>query len=270
MSAADRTQSPGRIFITGSSDGIGREAARQLASRGYSVTLHARDAHRAAEALEAVPDAASVLVGDLGSLRETRALADEANQAGRFDAVIHNAGVGFREPRRVTADGVEHVFQINVLAPYLLTALLHRPDRLVYVSSGLHRQGSPDLSDVNWERRRWDGMQAYSDSKLFDVVLAKAVARRWPDVRSNSMEPGWVRTKMGGSGAPRGVAEGADTQVWLTTSSEAAGLGGRHFEHRQERPTHPAADDPAVQAELLEVCRQYSGVPLEADVPADR
>lgn len=270
MSAPGRSQSRGSIFITGSSDGIGLEAARQLVAGGYSVTLHARNARRANEALTAVPGATSVRVGDLASLRETRRLAEEANAATRFDAVIHNAGVGFREARRITEDGVEHVFQVNVLAPYLLTAMMRRPDRLVYVSSGLHRRGSPDLSDVNGGRRRWDGMQAYSDSKLFDVVLAKAVARRWPDVCSNSMEPGWVRTKMGGSGAPREVAEGADTQVWLATSPEAAGLSGRHFEHRQERRPHPAADDSALQRQLLEVCRQYSGVPLEAEVPADR
>jgi NAD(P)-dependent dehydrogenase (short-subunit alcohol dehydrogenase family) len=270
MSPAERSQSEGRIFVTGSSDGIGREAARQLVADGYSVTLHARDARRAQEALEGVPGARSVLVGDLASLHSTRALAEEANAQGRFDAVIHNAGVGFRERRRITEDAVEHLFQINVLAPYVLTALMHRPDRLVYVSSGLHRQGSPDLSDVNWERRRWDGMQAYSHSKLFDVVLARAVARRWPDVCSNSMEPGWVRTKMGGSGAPRGVAEGADTQVWLATSSEAAGLSGGHFEHRRERRPHPAADDHALQDQLLELCRQFSGAPLEAEAPADR
>jgi NAD(P)-dependent dehydrogenase (short-subunit alcohol dehydrogenase family) len=270
MSATDRSPSESRIFITGSSDGIGREAARQLVGGGYSVTLHARDAQRAKQALEAVPGAASVLVGDLASLQATRAMAEEADRQGRFHAVIHNAGVGFRDQRRITADGVEHIFQINVLAPYVLTALMHRPDRLVYVSSGLHRQGSPDLSDVNWERRPWDGMQAYSDSKLFDVALAKALARRWPAVHSNSMGPGWVRTKMGGSGAPRGVAEGADTQVWLATSPDAAGLTGRHFEHRREQRAHPAADEPGPQDELLELCRQYSGVALEAELSAGR
>jgi NAD(P)-dependent dehydrogenase (short-subunit alcohol dehydrogenase family) len=259
----------GRVFITGSSDGIGREAARQLVGLGYSVTLHARDRRRAAEARDAVPGAESVLTGDLGSLAQTRSLADEANHSGRFDAVIHNAGVGFREPRRITEDGLEHVFQINVLAAYLLTVLLGRPDRLVYVSSGLHRHGSPDLSDLTWERRRWDGMQAYSDSKLFDVVLGNAVARLWPDVRSNTMEPGWVRTKMGGSGAPGDVAAGADTQVWLATGAAGA-LSGRYLEHRRERPPHPGASEPAVQQQLLDVCAQASGVPLRAQVTTER
>ena len=117
--------------------------------------------------------------------------------------MIHNAGVGFREPRIETGDGLEHVFVINVLAPYLLTALIAPPARLVYLSSGMHRGGDPDLSDLQWARRRWNGAQAYSDSKLFDTVLAFAVARRWPGVLSNAVEPGWVATKMGGPGAPR-------------------------------------------------------------------
>jgi NAD(P)-dependent dehydrogenase (short-subunit alcohol dehydrogenase family) len=101
-----------------------------------------------------------------------------------------------------TADGLEHVFAVNVLAPYLLTALITRPARLVYLSSGMHRGGRGELDDPQWAARRWNGAQAYSDSKLFDVLLAFGVARRWPGVLSNSLEPGWVATKMGGSGGP--------------------------------------------------------------------
>ena len=150
-----------------------------------------------------VPGAAAALPGDLSSISSTRALADLINAAGVFDAIIHNAGIGYREPtRRETEDGLEHVFQTNVLAPYLLTALVNRPPRLIYLSSGLHRSGDPDLADLQWEHRRWDGYQAYSDSKLFDAVLAAAVARRWPDVISSSVDPGWVRTKMGERGLP--------------------------------------------------------------------
>jgi len=132
-----------------------------------------------------------------------RAVAEQANARGNLDAVIHNVAVGYREPRRrAPTDGLEHVFATNVLAPYVLTALVNRPKRLVYLSSGMHRSGSPHLRDPQWERRAWSGAQAYADSKFLDVVLAFAVARRWPGTSSNALEPGWVPTKMGGPEAP--------------------------------------------------------------------
>ena len=192
------------ILVTGSSDGLGLMAARLLLDDGHRVTLHARSEERAADARAALPDAKEVVIGDLSSIAGTRQAADQANALGPYDAVIHNAGVGYRERRRMeTVDGLSHVFAINVLAPYLLTALIPAPDRLVYLSSGMHRGGDADLSDLQWARRPWNGSQAYSDSKLFDVVLAFGVARRWPGVLSNAVEPGWVATKMGGPGSPR-------------------------------------------------------------------
>src|ERR1700735_1921610 len=181
-----------RILVTGSSDGLGLMAAQLLAEGGHAVTLHARNDSRAGDALRALPTAEHVVVGDLASIAEMRLVAEQANALGRYDAVIHNAGVGYREPRRIeTVDGLAHVFAINVLAPYVLTALMERPQRLVYLSSGMHRGGDPDLVDLQWATRRWNGSQAYADSKLYDVVLAFAIARRWPAVRSNALEPGW-------------------------------------------------------------------------------
>ena len=172
-----------RIFITGSADGLGLMAGEILARQGHAVTLHARDDRRADDARRALPSAEAVVTGDLTTIAGMRQVAAAANATGRFDAVIHNAGIGYREPRRVeTDDGLEHVFAVNVLAPYLLTALIDPPARLVYLSSGMHRGGAADLADPQWTRRPWNGAQAYSDSKLFDVVLAFAVARRWPDV----------------------------------------------------------------------------------------
>jgi NAD(P)-dependent dehydrogenase (short-subunit alcohol dehydrogenase family) len=176
-----------RILITGSSDGLGLMAAELLAHAGHAVTLHARNDQRANDARLALPAAEHVVVGDLTNIEGTRRIADQANALGFYDAVIHNAGIGYREPRRIeTADGLSHVFAVNVLAPYLLTALITPPSRLVYLSSGMHRGGSPDLDDLQWARRRWNGAQAYADSKLFDVVLAFALARRWPGVLSNA------------------------------------------------------------------------------------
>ena len=250
-----------KVLVTGSADGLGQIAARQLVAEGHEVYLHARDRRRAQAALSATPGAADALVGDLASVGQTRAVAEAANATGRFDAVIHNAGVGYRGPRIETGDGLEHVFAINVLAPYVLTALMTQPDRLVYLTSGMHHGGDPDLSDLQWRRRRWNGGQAYSDSKLFDVVLAFAVARRWPGVLSNAVEPGWVATKMGGPGAPDDLQLGADTQVWLATSGDRdATVSGRCFYHRRARAAAPAASDPEVQDRLVEACEELSGV----------
>jgi NAD(P)-dependent dehydrogenase (short-subunit alcohol dehydrogenase family) len=252
-----------KVLITGSADGLGRMAAQQLVDAGHDVVLHARDRQRADDALRATPGASGVLVGDLSSIAETRSVADQANAEGRFDAVIHNAAVGFRERRIETVDGLEHVFAINVLAPYLLTALIAAPARLVYLSSGMHHGGDPDLSDLRWRRRQWSGAQAYSDSKLFDLTLALAVARRWPGVRSNAVDPGWVATKMGGRGAPDDLDLGADTQAWLATSDDpAAAVTGGYFYHRQERAFDSAAADIALQDGLLEVCAELTGVTL--------
>jgi NAD(P)-dependent dehydrogenase (short-subunit alcohol dehydrogenase family) len=252
-----------KVLITGSADGLGLMAAQQLVAAGHEVVVHGRDRRRADDALRAAPGAAGALEGDLSSIAETRSVADQANAAGPFDAVIHNAAVGFRERRIETVDGLEHVFAINVLAPYLLTALIAAPARLVYLSSGMHHGGDPDLSDLEWKRRQWSGAQAYSDSKLFDLALALAVARRWPSVRSNAVEPGWVATKMGGRGAPDDLDLGADTQAWLATSDDpAATVTGGYFYHRRPRRFDPAAADVALQDGLLGVCAELTEVTL--------
>lgn len=256
------------ILITGSSDGLGLMAAQLLIEGGHAVTLHARNNARAADARHALPTAAHVVVGDLSSIAEVQLLAEQANALGRYDAVIHNAGVGYREPRVETVDGLEHVFAINVVAPYLLTALMTAPRRLVYLSSGMHRGGVADLGDPQWIRRSWNGSQAYSDSKLFDVVLAFAVARRWPDVLSNAVEPGWVATKMGGPGAPDDLTLAPVTQAWLATSHDpAAMVSGQYFYHQQRREVHPAANSRDLQEGLLERCAALTGTALPTHQP---
>jgi NAD(P)-dependent dehydrogenase (short-subunit alcohol dehydrogenase family) len=253
-----------RVLITGSSDGLGLMAAELLAHVGHAVTLHARTDQRAADARRTLSAAENVVVGDLASIEGTRQVADQANALGRYDAVIHNAGVGYREPRRIeTVDGLSHVFAINVLAPYLLTALITRPSRLVYLSSGMHRGGNPDLHDLQWAGRRWNGSQAYADSKLFDVVLAFAVARHWPDVASNALEPGWVPTKMGGPGAPDDLSLAAVAQAWLAVSYDrAAMVTGSYFYHQGPRDVHPAAHSAEVQDDLLDLCADLTGTVL--------
>lgn len=255
-----------RIFVTGSADGLGLAAGRRLIDAGHEVVLHARSTARADDIRAAEPRAGTILVGDLAVLAEVRALAGQADLTGRFDAVIHNAGIGYTAQRRVeTPDGLERHFAVNVLAPYLLTALMARPDRLVYLSSGMHEGGRADLDDPQWTSRRWSGSGAYSDSKLWDVVLARAVARRWPDVRSNCVDPGWVATRMGGAGAPGGLDEGTATQVWLATSDDPqATVTGQYFYHRQARPPLGATGRVALQDELLDYCAELSGMPFPA------
>ena len=253
-----------RVFITGSSDGLGRLAAHILVEQEHAVVLHARDEARSREALVAVPGAAGVLTGDLASLAEVRALAEQANASGPFDAVIHNAAVGFREKRRIeTTDGLAHVFAVNTLAPYLLTALMHPPGRLIYVSSELHRKGDASLDDLNWQCRPWHGLQAYRDSKLHDVLLACAVARRWPGVVSHALEPGWMPTRMGGAHATGDLDAGSRTQAWLAVSNEPEVLRSGGYWHHL-RPARPsgATRDEARQEQLLLECTRLSGVAL--------
>ena len=253
-----------RVLITGSADGLGFLAAQLLVRDGHDIVLHARNDARADDARSNLPQAEGVLVGDLSSIAGMRAVAEQAEATGRFDAVIHNAGVGYRERRRIeTADGLAHVFAINVLAPYLLTALMTRPDRLIYLSSGMASGGAADLSDAQWTARNWQGAQAYSDSKLFDILIAFGVAQRWPQVRSNAVSPGWVATKMGGPGASDDLSLGPVTQAWLAVSEdESAAVTGQLFYHQRPIAVPPAARSTAHQDALLDYCAELTGVRL--------
>src|SRR5262249_36841148 len=165
---------------------------------------------------------ASVVIGDLSSAVETRSVAEQVNAIGRMDAVIHNAGAYSTSGRAPTPEAHSTILAVNTLAPYLLTTLIERPRRLVYLSSGMHRSGSTSLRDIDWLERRWNASQAYSDSKLYVTALAFAVARCWPDVLSNAVDPGWVATKMGGPGAPDDFEKGYLTQTWLAVCDDPA------------------------------------------------
>lgn len=249
-----------RVLITGSSDGLGLSAARLLLDRGHSVVLHARNENRAADTRAALPAGSGIVVGDLETLGGMRRVADQANALGRFDAVIHNAGVGSRSTRQVTEDGLEQLFAVNTLAPYVLTELIERPSRLVYLSSNLHRGGRGDLADPQWERREWSGSQAYADSKLLVVALAFAFARRWPDVPSNAVDPGWVATRMGGPSGSQDFVLGSATQVWLAVSDDpAAKVTGAYFRHQAQAAPHEAATGTKLQEDLLAYCAELSG-----------
>jgi NAD(P)-dependent dehydrogenase (short-subunit alcohol dehydrogenase family) len=240
-----------KVFITGSTDGLGRMAAKLLIDNGHEVTLHARNAQRATDARANVPGAKNVLVADLSSIEETKDLAAQANRLGRFDAIIHNAGV-YNVPH-------SQIINVNTLAPYILTCLIAKPERLIYLSSGDHLHGSPNLDNLAKGNRI-----SYADSKLHDVMLAFAVARKHPGIYSNSVDPGWVPTKMGGRGAPDDLDQGYETQAWLAVSSDpGAHVTGRHFYHKKEARHRPEASDVALQDKLLSICRQLTGVGFE-------
>lgn len=252
-----------RIFITGSTDGLGRAAARTLLAEGHEVVLHARSRQRASALADLAARSAGVVIGDLSSAIETRGIADQVNKIGRMHAVIHNAGI-YREPTRgSTAEGHAKTLAVNALAPYMLTALIERPDRLIYLSSGMHRGGDASLRDIDWTKRRWDADRAYSESKLYVTTLALAVARRWPTVLSNAVDPGWVPTKMGGLGAPDDLEMGHLTQSWLAVSDDpAAQVTGGYWHHRKQQ--NPAADalDPGFQDRLMAKLHELTGVSL--------
>jgi NAD(P)-dependent dehydrogenase (short-subunit alcohol dehydrogenase family) len=250
-----------RIFITGSADGLGQLAAKELINGGHQVVLHARNDERGKQALDKVPGAERVLTADLSSIEETKALAVKANASGKFDAVIHNAGVYRIAKNAVSAEGLPVLLAVNSLAPYILTCLIQKPKRLIYLSSGMHRQGDPDLDRLATDLQNRNSMVTYSDTKLHDVILSMAVARTWTNVYANAVDPGWVPTKMGGAGAPDNLEKGFQTQVWLAVSNDAdAGVSGGYFHHKKQDHYHPAAKDAAVQKKFLALCEGITGV----------
>ena len=253
-----------RVVVTGSTTGLGLAAAQTLIDDGHEVVLHARNNERARELNELAARSAGIVTGDLSIHADTRSIAQQVNALGDFDAVIHNAGVYADPERNPTPDGLPRVFAVNVVAPYLLTALIKGPSRLIYLSSGMHTDGNPTLDDYDWTRRRWNGVQAYSDSKLYITALSNAIARLWPHVRSNAVDPGWVPTRMGGPSATDDLTLGHQTQVWLATSDDpAANLTGKYWHHRHTQTPAGATGDLAFQNELLDELARITGQTLD-------
>src|SRR3954451_18700379 len=237
-----------RVLITGSADGLGRAAAEDLVDAGHEVIVHARSAERLASVEPIIRRGASAVVGDLSDLDQTRSVADQVNRLGRVDAVIHNAGV-LRGP---------NLLPVNVVAPYLLTVLIERPKRLVYLSSDMPEGGRANVDDLDWSGQR--PTASYSDTKLLLTTFAMAVARLWPDVYGNAVDPGWVPTKMGGSGAPDDLRLGHLSQEWLATSdAPEARTSGGYWYHQRRRTPHRAALDTAFQDELLAALARFTG-----------
>jgi NAD(P)-dependent dehydrogenase (short-subunit alcohol dehydrogenase family) len=249
-----------RFFITGSSDGLGSLTAKRLISQGHTVILHARNADRARAAAAACPGAEAVLVADLSSIDETKRLAAEADSHGPYDAVIHNAGV-YQDMAQVPGkSGMPTLFAVNTLAPYVLTCLMKpRPKRLVFVASDAHLSGRADRKGKELVQGT-----SYGDSKLHNVMFAKAFARRWAGsggVGCYSVHPGWVPTKMGGRSAPERIEDGVDTYVMLALGEGEEGWSaGGYFVSSRERQAKAVADDVRLQDQLLAELAEISGV----------
>lgn len=246
-----RADGKSRIFITGSADGLGLASARTLMDEGHDVVVHVRSEARLPAVAPLVEQGAVAVVGDLADLDQVRDLARQVNAIGPMDVVIHNAGVLSGEALLV----------VNVVAPYLLTALMPKPRRLIYLSSSMHRSGTADLATMDWSGRTATG--SYSDSKLFVTALTMAVARLWPEVWVNAVDPGWVPTKMGGENAPDDLRLGHLTQEWLATSDEPRVLtGGGYWHHQEREEPHPAVYDIPFQNELMTTLARVTGTLL--------
>lgn len=225
-----------KIFITGSTTGLGLLAGQMLMKEGHQVVFHARSKK------SVMSETAPYVIGDLSNRDEVLSIAKQANQHGPFDAIIHNAGV--------YTSGPEELFDVNVLAPYILSTHLEKPDRMIFMSSGMHTGGS-----MNLDRKSCN----YSDTKLFDLMLAKYFARIWPDTYINAVNPGWVPTRMGGAGAPDDLVKGASTQVWLASSEDPQALvTGKYFFHKKQQPYNTLADSEANQEKLIAYLKSLS------------
>jgi NAD(P)-dependent dehydrogenase (short-subunit alcohol dehydrogenase family) len=230
---------------------------------GHEVVLHARSTKRALALADVRPRSAGLVIGDLSSASETRSIAEQVNKIGRMDAVIHNAGVYQVPERGHTPEGHATVLAVNTLAPYILTALIERPSRLIYLSSGMHRGASDSLRDIDWVERRWNTTTAYSESKLYLTALALAVARRWHGVFSNAVDPGWVPTRMGGANAPDDLTMGHLTQTWLAVSDDPeAQVSGGYWYHRKQQKPAAEALDADFQDRVVSKLGQLTGVSL--------
>jgi len=240
------------ILVTGASQGLGLATVQALAGAGHQVVAHARRADRIPP--EMPEGVHGILFGDLSDLGQTVDLAAQAEALGRFDAVIHNAGV---------LDGPE-VPMVNVVAPFVLTALMTPPARAILLSSSMHRSASTARTIVTGEGAVTSlvSRMGYSESKLAVTALALAMARRIPQTLAHAVDPGWVPTRMGGPSAPDSLLEGHRTQDWLATA-EATDImprtGGNWHHFATQRP-HPAAQDEAFQEDLLAALEAFTGL----------
>ncbi|SYZ34646.1 SDR family NAD(P)-dependent oxidoreductase [Propionibacterium australiense] len=223
------------VMVTGASSGLGRLIAESLADAGHDVVLHLRSTDRLTDR-------------DLFDPGQVRAVAEQAGALGHLDAVIHNAGV--MSGRDVMA--------VNAVAPYLLTAHMPLPGRIIVTSSSMHRDGDVGIDAEDFE------LSSYSTSKLCVTAFAMALAGSHAGTLVHAVDPGWVPTRMGGPGAPDDLTAGHRTQEWLATAPETdiRPRTGGYWRHRRAGAPHPAALDPGFQGRLIGILEQRTGTTL--------
>jgi retinol dehydrogenase-12 len=271
-------------LVTGATRGIGRATAEALARLGATVIVHGRDSRAVDATCRSIAESAgradvTGAVADLSSLAEVRRLAREIlSRFDRLDVLINNAGLGATR-RTTTVDGFERQLAANHLAPFLLTNLLldrlkeSAPARVVIVASMAYRRAALDFDDLNWERRKYNGLAAYGASKLANILFTLELARRLEDtvVTANCLHPGVVATNifssMGFSGKLFGMlakpflltpADGAKTSVYLASSPAVSAVSGRFFDKCRETALAPEARDPAAAQRLWSVSEELT------------
>ncbi len=267
------------VVITGASAGIGAAAARRLAAAGARVLPVGRDPHKTAAVAREV--GAEPLVADFARLDDVRRLADEVlARTSTIDVLANNAG-GLFKGRRTTVDGHETTFQVNHLAPFLLTHLLREAlaatpgARVVTTSSGGNLAGRVDLDDLDFERRRYTSFAAYAASKLENILFTRELSRRWADVSASSFHPGAVASEFGRDSLIAAVMyrsplkrlvsitpeAGAAPLVHLATRPDPETVDGAHLDRFKPGRTAKQADDAALARGLWERSAQFTGVP---------
>jgi NAD(P)-dependent dehydrogenase (short-subunit alcohol dehydrogenase family) len=273
------------ILVTGSTDGLGEQVVRDLAAAGATVLLHGRDPARVDAAVRRIRDETGneelrYYLADFSSLDEVRRLSDEIQaDHDRLDVLVNNAGIGSgaRDARReISQDGYERRFAVNYLAPFLLTHRLlpllrvSAPARIVNVASA--GQSPIDFDDVMLERH-YDGMRAYSQSKLalimFTFDLAEQLAGT--DITVNSLHPAsLMNTKMvfeAFDSASSDVQEGADATVYLATSPEMEEVTGRYFDGQRESHAEDQAYDRDARDRLRRLSEELTGMHVPGTSP---
>lgn len=267
------------VLITGSTDGIGKQTAIDIAKLGATVVIHGRGKVRAfASASDVCRDSGNenveIVTGDYSSLASVRAMAESIKQRfGRLDVLINNAGI-FTKEKTTSKDGFETTFAVNHLAPFLLTHLLvdmlkqsgspSAKSRIINVSSIAHQRATMDFGNLQSERQ-FDGFIAYAQTKLMGIMMTYAWAERLQsdNVTVNCLHPGVVTTKLlnAGFGTPGGeVAAGAETSVYLASSPEVEGVTGKYFVKKQATASSPTSNDPALRKQLWELTEKMTGI----------
>ena len=267
-------------LVTGATRGVGRATAEALAKLGANVVIHGRDSAAVGAVCRATVRMArggqvTGAVADFASLKSVRRMAEEvAAQHPQLHVLVNNAGTGARQ-RRETADGFEWSFGVNHLAPFLVTNLLlplltkSTPARIVTGASMAYRRAVLNFDDLQWQRRKYRTMQAYSESKLANILFTLELSRRLKGtgVTANCLHPGVVATNMFSSlGGPVGKvlgvllrpllvspAAGAKTSVHLASAPELAAVSGRFFERSHEVSLDANAQDAAAARRLWEI-----------------